>query len=232
MIRENQSAFPKYKTLGDALRARDTGDKSAQGWINQALNSAGGDWVKAETEYKKLQEMYSTAMVQAITRQPKDNNFIGPDLKYRSVVFDTLKILTFDTTLVQDTIKNLVKQTYVKYDTSIVNKRREVIANTTPPGHELIIKYHRNGRVKERGLMKGSKKNGEWVQYDFKGLPLRKSLYDMGKMIQDELIVSGDLEKSNPMTDDTKTNKVDAKKNKSKSKKTSSIFKLPNFRKN
>ena len=52
--------------------------------------------------------MYSTAMVQAITREPKDNSFIGPDLKYRSVVLDTLKILTFDTTLVQDAIKNLV----------------------------------------------------------------------------------------------------------------------------
>jgi antitoxin component YwqK of YwqJK toxin-antitoxin module len=232
MIRENQSAFPKYKTLGDALRARDTGDKSAQGWINQALNSAGGDWVKAETEYKKLQEMYSTAMVQAITREPKDNDFIGPDLKYRSVVFDTLKILTFDTTLVQDTIKNLVKQTYVKYDTSVVNKRREVIANTTPPGHELIIKYHRNGRVKERGLMKGSKKNGEWMQYDFKGLPLRKSLYDMGRMTEDELIVTSDQENSNPMSDDSKSVKKDKKKDKSKSKKANSIFKLPSFRKN
>ena len=33
-----------------------------------------------------------------------------------------------------------------------------MIANTTPPGHELIVKYHRNGRVKERGLMKNNKK--------------------------------------------------------------------------
>ena len=82
-------------------------------------------------------------------------------MKYKNVIFDTLKILTFDTTLVQDTVKNLVKQTYVKYDTSVVNKRREVIANTTPPGHELIIKYHRNGRVKERGLTKNGKKNGD-----------------------------------------------------------------------
>ena len=53
-------------------------------------------------------------------------------MKYKNVIFDTLKILTFDTTLIQDTVKNLVKQTYVKYDTSIVDKRREVIANTTP----------------------------------------------------------------------------------------------------
>ena len=71
-------------------------------------------------------------MVRAITESESDR-FIGPDLKYKSVIFDTLKILTFDTTLIQDTIKNLVKQTYVKYDTSIVDKRREVIANTTPP---------------------------------------------------------------------------------------------------
>ena len=230
MINENQSAFPKYKTLADALRARDTGDKSAQGWINQALNAAGGNWNKAEDEYKKLQEVYSTAMVRAITRAPKGQDFIGPDLKYRSVIFDTLKILTFDTTLVQDTIKNLVKQTYVKYDTSIVDKRREVIANTTPPGHELIIKYHRNGRVKERGLMKSNKRNGDWIQYDFKGVPLRKSVYDMGRMIQDELIVTTDENNvPNPMKPDATNIKVQKKKNKTKTKKASSIFKLPKF---
>ena len=97
--------------------------------------------------------------------------------------------MTFDTTLVQDTVKNLVKQTYVQYDTSVVDKRREVIANTTPPGHELIIQYHRNGRVKEKGLTKNGKKNGEWLQFDSKGLPLRRSVYDMGKIIDDELIV-------------------------------------------
>ena len=200
MIDQKQSAFPKYKTLGDALRARDTGDLSAQGWINQALNSAGGDWAQAEEEYRKLQEIYSTSMVQAITRAPKDPSFIGPDMKYNNVIFDTLKILTFDTTLVQDTIKNLVKQTYVKYDTSIIDKRLEVIANTTPPGHELIMKYHRNGRVKEKGYMKNNKKNGEWIQFDYKGIPLRKSFYDMGKLIDDELVVvNGDSD--NPMED-------------------------------
>ena len=37
-----------------ALKARDTGDKTAQGWINQALNAAGGDWKRAEKEYNKL----------------------------------------------------------------------------------------------------------------------------------------------------------------------------------
>ena len=225
MIDQKQSAFPKYKTLGDALRARDMGDKSAQGWINQALNAAGGDWTRAEDEYKKLQEVYSTAMVQAITREPKAASFIGPDMKYKSVIFDTLKILTFDTTLVQDTIKNLVKQTYVKYDTSIVDRRREVIANTTPPGHELIIKYHRNGRVKERGLMKGGKKNGPWVQYDFKGLPLRKSIYEMGKLVGDELVVV-DGQEENPMDDIKNYTKKNRKKDKSKVKRSKSIFQL------
>ena len=225
MIDQKQSAFPKYKTLGDALRARDMGDKSAQGWINQALNAAGGDWTRAESEYKKLQEVYSTAMVQAITREPKDPSFIGPDMKYKSVIFDTLKILTFDTTLVQDTIKNLVKQTYVKYDTSIVDRRREVIANTTPPGHELMIKYHRNGRVKERGLMKGGKKNGPWVQYDFKGIPLRKSVYEMGKLVNDELVVI-DGQENNPMEDIKNYTKKNRNKDKSKIKRSKNIFQL------
>ena len=226
MIDQKQSAFPKYKTLGDALRARDMGDKTAQGWINQALNAAGGDWTRAEREYKKLQEIYSTSMVQAITRKPKDPSFIGPEMRYKNVIFDTLKILTFDTTLVQDTVKNLVKQTFVKYDTSIVDKRREVIANTTPPGHELIIKYHRNGRVKERGLTKNGKKNGEWLQYDSKGLPLRRSVYDMGRIIDDELIV---LDEDNPMEDIKNYTKKKRLSDKSKKKKSSSIFKLPSF---
>ena len=221
-----QSAFPKYKTLGDALRARDTGDSAAQGWINQALNAAGGDWVKAEREYRKLQEIYSTAMVQAITREPKESSFIGPDMKYRNVIFDTLKILTFDTTLIQDTIKNLVKQTYVKYDTSIVDKRLDVIANTTPPGHELIMKYHRNGRVKEKGLMKDGKKNGEWVQYDYKGVPLRKSVYDMGKLIEDELVVVTD-EINNSRMDNLKD--YTKKNREALTKKTKGKFKFPFF---
>ena len=226
MIDQKQSAFPKYKTLGDALRARDMGDKTAQGWINQALNAAGGDWTRAEREYKKLQEIYSTSMVQAITRKPREPGFIGPEMKYRNVVFDTLKILTFDTTLIQDTVKNLVKQTYVKYDTSIVDKRREVIANTTPPGHELIIKYHRNGFVKERGLTKNGKKNGEWTQYDKKGLPLRRSVYEMGRIIDDELIV---LDEDNPMEEIKNYTKKRRLSDKSKKKKSSSVFKLPSF---
>ena len=56
MVNQKQSAFPRYKTLADALKARDTGDKSAQGWINQALNAASGDWSRAASEYRKLQE--------------------------------------------------------------------------------------------------------------------------------------------------------------------------------
>ena len=228
MINQKQSAFPRYKTLSDALKARDTGDKSAQGWINQALNAANGDWNRAASEYKKLQEIYSTAMVQAITRQPKDPSFIGPDMKYKNVIFDTLKILTFDTTLVQDTLKNLVKQTYIKYDTSVVNQRREVIANTTPPGHELIIKYHRNGRVKERGLTKNNKKNGEWIIYDPKGIPLRKSTYDMGRIVDDELIVL-DSEEDNPMEEIKNYTKKKRLSDKSKAKKSKSIFTLPNI---
>ena len=31
-------------------------------------------------------------MVQAITRKPKEPGFIGPEMKYKNVIFDTLKI--------------------------------------------------------------------------------------------------------------------------------------------
>jgi antitoxin component YwqK of YwqJK toxin-antitoxin module len=110
----------------------------------------------------------------------------------------------------------------------VVDKRREVIANTTPPGHELIIKYHRNGRVKERGLMKGTKKNGEWIQYDFKGIPLRKSVYEMGKLIDDQLIVVGEVD-DNPMEEFKSSTKKKKRTEKSKVKKSKSIFTLPKF---
>ena len=76
--------------------------------------------------------------------------------------------------------------------------------------------------------MKGNKKNGEWVQYDFKGVPLRKSFYEMGRMIDDELIVIN--ESDNPMEDlknYTKKNRLS--ETSSKAKKTKSIFKLPKF---
>ena len=54
----------------------------------------------------------------------------------------------------------------------------------------------------------------------------------MGRMTEDELIVTNDQENSNPMSDDSKSVKKDKKKDKSKSKKANSIFKLPSFRKN
>ena len=231
MINPKQTAFPKYKTLGDALKARDTGDASAQGWINQALNAANGNWKQAEKEYLKLQEIYSSSVVQAITAKPTDPKFIGPEMKYRSVVFDTLKILTFDTTLVQDTIKNLVKQTYVKYDTSVIDNPREVIAHSTPAGHELIIKYHSNGRIKEKGLMKERKRNGEWVYYDRQGKPLRKTTYEMGRLINDELIILSKEQKENlnPMENTNESIKKEKRSKRSKSKKSSNVFTLPKF---
>ena len=191
MVDQKMSAFPKYKTLGDALRARDSGDNSAQGWINQALNAAGGDWKRAEKEYLKLQEIYSTALVQAITKQSTGSNYIGPDMKYNSIIFDTLKVLTFDTTLVQDTIRNLVKQTYLKYDTTVVKKSKDVINFVTPPGHELILKYHSNGNVKERGLMKASKRNGDWIFYDVKGREIRRTSYADGEIKKDRDLNEG-----------------------------------------
>ena len=231
MANQKQSAFPKYKTLSDALKARDNGDSSAQGWINQALNAAQGNWKQAEAEYLKLQEIYSTAVVQAITAQPKSPSFIGPEMKYRSVVFDTLKILTFDTTLVQDTLRNLVKQTYVKYDTSVIEDRREVIAHTTPPGHELMIKYHNNGRPKEKGLMKNRKRNGDWTYYDRQGQALRKATYEMGKLINDELIIlnNNEKEKLNPMEKETGKIKKQKRSKSSRSKKSNNVFTLPKF---
>ena len=191
MVDQKMSAFPKYKTLGDALRARDSGDNSAQGWINQALNAAGGDWKRAEKEYLKLQEIYSTALVQAITKQSTGSNYIGPDMKYNSIILDTLKVLTFDTTLVQDTIRNLVKQTYLKYDTTLVNKSKDVIKYVTPPGHELILKYYSNGNVKERGLMKNSKRNGDWIFYDDKGKEIRITNYADGEIKKDKDLNEG-----------------------------------------
>jgi hypothetical protein len=56
-------------------------------------------------------------------------------------------------------------------------------------------------------------------------MPLRKSIYDMGKMIEDKLIVQSD----NPMEDDSKPVKKQKRKDKSKAKKSKSIFTLPKF---
>ena len=112
-------------------------------------------------------------------------------MKYKTILFDTLKVLTFDTTLVQDTIRNLVKQTYLKYDTTVVNKSKDVIKYVTPPGHELILKYYSNGNVKERGLMKGSKRNGDWIFYDNKGKEIRRTSYADGKIKKDKDLNEG-----------------------------------------
>ena len=116
---------------------------------------------------------------------------MGPDMKYNSIIFDTLKVLTFDTTLVQDTIRNLVKQTYLKYDTTVVKKSKDVINFVTPPGHELILKYHSNGNVKERGLMKASKRNGDWIFYDIKGREIRRTSYADGEIKKDRDLNEG-----------------------------------------
>ena len=76
--------------------------------------------------------------------------------------------------------------------------------------------------------MKRNKRNGEWVQYDFKGVPLRKSFYEMGKMIDDELIVVSDEE--NPMEElKNYTKKRRKSETSSKAKKSKSIFSLPKF---
>ena len=76
--------------------------------------------------------------------------------------------------------------------------------------------------------MKNNKKNGEWVQYDFKGVPLRKSFYEMGRMVDDELIVINDDE--NPMEElKNYTKKRRKSENSSKAKKSKSIFSLPKF---
>ena len=76
--------------------------------------------------------------------------------------------------------------------------------------------------------MKENKRNGEWIQYDFKGIPLRKSFYEMGKMIDDELIVVTDND--NPMEElKNYTKKRKLSETSSKAKKSKSIFRLPKF---
>ena len=120
----------------------------------------------------------------------KDANnpeMIGPQFKYRSVVFDTLEILTFDTTVVQDTIRDLVHQTIMEYDTSFIIDPKLVIQNSTPPGHELFMRYYGNGNIRERGLTKDEKRNGPWIYYDKEGTIVRKINYDMGKIVFDGL---------------------------------------------
>ena len=76
--------------------------------------------------------------------------------------------------------------------------------------------------------MKGTKKNGEWIQYDFKGVPLRKSMYEMGKLVDDQLIVVGE-KNDNPMKELKSSTKKKKRREKSKAKKSKSIFTLPKF---
>ena len=167
MIDGQQTQFPVWKTMDDAIQARNAGDKRAQSWINEALYAADGDWNRAKDEYKKFQRIYSSSTVKSILRQPSNPNFIGPreEMKYRSVTYDTLRIMTFDTLVVQDTIRDLVRQTVMSYDTSVVTDQSEVIKHTTPPEHEMVVRYHDNGRIKDRGFMKGRKRNGVWSFY-------------------------------------------------------------------
>jgi len=194
MIDGQETQFPVWKTLDDAIRARNSGDDRAQEWINEALNAAKGDWIKAKGEYKKFQDIYSSSTVRNILRAPYGPEFIGPreQMTYRSVKYDTLRILTFDTLVVKDTIRDLVNQTIMKYDTSIVSNRDDVIKNTTPYGHEMIVRYYDNGNVKERGPVKGRKRNGSWIFYDADGNEIRRANYEMGRITSDLDLVNNE----------------------------------------
>ena len=195
MIDGQQAQFPIWQSLDDAIQARNAGDERAQEWINEALYAADGDWNRAKDEYKRFQNIYSSATVKSILGNSFKPDFIGPrnprdEMKYRSVTYDTLRIMTFDTLVMQDTIRDLVRQSIMSYDTSVVIELSEVIQNTTPQGHEMAIRYHDNGRVKERGPMKGLKRNGTWIFYSLSGNEIRKTTYDMGRIIKDEDLVN------------------------------------------
>ncbi len=178
--------FPKWQTLDDAIKARNTGDEYAQEWINQALYEANGDWSKAADAYLKFQEIFSNSEMKGMFTDADNPEMIGPQFKYRSVVFDTLEILTFDTTVVQDTIRDLVHQTIMEYDTSFIIDPKLVIQNSTPPGHELFMRYYGNGNIRERGMTKDEKRNGPWIYFDEEGTIVRKVNYDMGKIVLDD----------------------------------------------
>jgi len=200
LIDGQETQFPIWKSLDDAIQARNAGDERAQNWINEALYAANGDWNRASDEYKKFQSIYSSSKVKSILRQPENPNFIGPreEMKYRSVTYDTLRIMTFDTLVVMDTIRDLVKQSILSYDTSVVTEYKEVIKNTTPIDHEMVVRYHDNGHVKERGFMKGLKRNGDWVFYSTSGYEIRKTSYDMGRITKDEdLVNNGEIKPQN-----------------------------------
>ena len=179
------SQFPKWQTLDDAIKARNAGDKNAQEWINQALFEANGDWTKAGDAYLKFQNLFSTSEMKGMFRNSNDPTLIGPEFKYRSVVFDTLQILTYDTTVIQDTIRDLVHQTLMEYDTLVIDDPKRVIEFATHPGHEMFIRYYGNGNIRERGMTKDDKRNGSWIFYDDVGNVVRKVKYDMGKIVFD-----------------------------------------------
>ncbi len=192
MIDGQEPQFPIWKSLDDAIRARNAGDKRAQDWINQALFAAGGDWSLAKNEYKKFQDIYSSPTVKSILRQPERPGFIGPreEMKYRSVTYDTLRILSYDTLIVQDTIRDLYSQTIVNYDTSVITDRNEVIKGTTPVGHEMVVRYYDNGKIREQGPMKGVKRNGVWTFYSLIGQPVRETKYVMGRIVDDKDLIN------------------------------------------
>ena len=192
MIDGQEPQFPIWKSLDDAIRARNAGDKRAQDWINQALYAAGGDWTLAKDEYKKFQDIYSSATVKSILRQPERPGFIGPreEMKYRSVTYDTLRILSYDTLVVQDTIRDLYRQTTVNYDTTVITDPNDVIKGITPAGHEMIVRYYDNGKVREKGPMKGIKRNGVWIFFSVIGEPVRRTTYQMGRIIDDKDLVN------------------------------------------
>ena len=73
----------------------------------------------------------------------------------------------------------------MSYDTSVVTDQSEVIKHTAPPEHEMVVRYHDNGRIKDRGFMKGRKRNGVWSFYSTAGKEIRKTTYDMGQITED-----------------------------------------------
>ena len=191
MIDGQEAQFPIWKSLDDAIKARNAGDKRAQDWINQALYAAGGDWTLAKSEYKNFQDIYSSATVKSILRQPETPAYrTKEEMKYRSVTYDTLRILSYDTLVLQDTIRDLYQQTIVSYDTSVITDPNEVIKGITPVGHEMAVRYYDNGKVREKGPMKGVKRNGIWTFYSVLGEPVRETTYKMGKIVDDKDLVN------------------------------------------
>ena len=91
------------------------------------------------------------------------------------------------------------------------------------------IRYFEDGNIDMNSLL-NLPSAGEWIQYDFKGSPLRKSHSEMGKLIDDQLIVVGKKD-DNPMKELKSSTKKKKRREKSKAKKSKSIFTLPNSEK-